>query len=80
MAKFWAVRDHLRAFTANDNSTKAVEFKNFLDNPEMIRGVACRCVCGEGGGVTPPTFTELVGKTRSRSVMAEAVGKIDRLN
>ena len=25
-------------------------------------------------------FTQLVGKTRSRSVMAEAVGKIDRLN
>ena len=45
----------------------------------IARGVAC-------GGVTPPPphthtlFTELVGKMRSRSVMAEAVGKTDRLN
>ena len=38
------------------------------------RGVACVGV-GGGGGVTPPTFTELVGKTRSRSVMTEAVGE-----
>ena len=35
MARFWAVHDHLLAFIANDNSTKEVEFKNFLDNPEM---------------------------------------------
>ena len=32
-------------------------------------------VSGGVGGVTPPLFTELVGKTRSRSVIAEAVGK-----
>ena len=41
---------------------------------------------GGGGGGTPPPppthtlFTELVGKTRSRSAMTEAVGKTDRLN
>ena len=40
LARFWAVRAHLRAFIANDNSTKAVEFKNFLDNPEMMNVIS----------------------------------------
>lgn len=40
LARFWAVRDHLRVFIANDNSVKAVEFKNFLDNPGMMNVIS----------------------------------------
>ena len=41
----------------------------------------CEQGCSVWGGCnTPPLFTELVGKTRSRSEIAEAVGKTDRLN
>ena len=34
LARFWAVRDHLSTFMADDNSV--IEFKNFLDNPKMM--------------------------------------------
>ena len=44
---------------------------------EDLQGRSVR-VCG-GGGYTP-LFTELVGKTRTRPVISEAVGKTDRLN
>ena len=49
----------------NSNSLRCV-FDKYISN--------CTSV-----GFTP-TFAELVSKTRSRSVMAEAVGETDRLN